>query len=212
MALQNSGPISISNIKSELGSTSNSLRALSATAGFSTPDAMSEFYGYSSFDPAWVDIHAYSPEAGASISGQGVASNPWVLGINTNYYGASPYGGDYWAGQIQFKVYPTYLGPINFHIMLADHDPALFTGADPSLIQFSRGGTSIQRPVIGGDAGYIFMESYQYPYPVGTEFITQYGSNPNSNVNYFVVSFEDQFSGGSPVVPRWTWYVWFTPG
>ena len=47
MALQTSGPISISDIKTELGSSSNSLRNLSAAAGFSTPDAMSEFYGYS---------------------------------------------------------------------------------------------------------------------------------------------------------------------
>lgn len=47
MALPTSGPISISQIKTELGSGSNSLRALSAAAGKSTPDAMSEFYGYS---------------------------------------------------------------------------------------------------------------------------------------------------------------------
>ena len=48
MALQSSGAISISQIRTELGSSSNSLRTLSAAAGFSTPDAMSEFYGYSS--------------------------------------------------------------------------------------------------------------------------------------------------------------------
>lgn len=47
MPLQSSGQISISDIKAELGSSSNSLRTLSADAGFSTPDAMSEFYGYS---------------------------------------------------------------------------------------------------------------------------------------------------------------------
>jgi hypothetical protein len=47
MALPTSGPISISQIKAELGSGSNSLRTLSAAAGKSTPDAMSEFYGYS---------------------------------------------------------------------------------------------------------------------------------------------------------------------
>lgn len=52
MALQTSGQIKISEIKTELGSTSNSLRALSAAAGFSTPDAMSEFYGYSSSQPS----------------------------------------------------------------------------------------------------------------------------------------------------------------
>ena len=47
MALQSSGAISISQIKTELSSASNSLRTLSSLAGKSTPDAMSEFYGFS---------------------------------------------------------------------------------------------------------------------------------------------------------------------
>jgi len=47
MALQASGAISISQIRTELGSGSYSLRTLSAAAGKSTPDAMSEFYSYS---------------------------------------------------------------------------------------------------------------------------------------------------------------------
>jgi hypothetical protein len=47
MALPLSGPISMSQIKSELSSTSNSLREYSNTAGETTPDSMSEFYGYS---------------------------------------------------------------------------------------------------------------------------------------------------------------------
>ena len=47
--LQSSGPISISDIKTELGSSDNSLRILSSDAGFSKPDAMSEFYSFSSF-------------------------------------------------------------------------------------------------------------------------------------------------------------------
>ena len=47
MALQTSGAISISQIKTELGSASNSLRTLSSLAAKYTPDAMSEFYGYS---------------------------------------------------------------------------------------------------------------------------------------------------------------------
>ena len=46
MSLPSSGALSISMIKTELGSGNNSLRALSAQAGFSTPDAISEFYGY----------------------------------------------------------------------------------------------------------------------------------------------------------------------
>ena len=47
MALQSSGEISIGDIRTEIGSSSGSLRTLSSTAGKSTPDAMSEFYGYS---------------------------------------------------------------------------------------------------------------------------------------------------------------------
>ena len=47
MALQSSGQISFSNIAGELGSsTPYSLRDMSNFAGFTTPDTMSEFYGY----------------------------------------------------------------------------------------------------------------------------------------------------------------------
>jgi hypothetical protein len=58
MALQSSGAISISQIQAELGGT-YSLRALSAAAGFSTPDAMSEFYSYSASTTVY--INAYIP-------------------------------------------------------------------------------------------------------------------------------------------------------
>jgi hypothetical protein len=49
MALPSSGPLSFSAIANELGtSLSNvSLRGMSNSAGFSTPDSVSEFYGYS---------------------------------------------------------------------------------------------------------------------------------------------------------------------
>ena len=49
MALQGSGPISINDIRVELSQAqaNSSLRALSALANKSTPDAMSEFYGFS---------------------------------------------------------------------------------------------------------------------------------------------------------------------
>lgn len=46
MALQSSGAISMCQIKTELNSGSYSLRTLSSEAGKSTPDSMSEFYGY----------------------------------------------------------------------------------------------------------------------------------------------------------------------
>jgi len=47
MALPSSGSISIDQIRTEIGVSTGSLRSLSASAGKSTPDAMSEFYGYS---------------------------------------------------------------------------------------------------------------------------------------------------------------------
>lgn len=49
MALPGSGQLSLGNIATEQAiSLSNvSLRSMSATAGFSTPDSVSEFYGYS---------------------------------------------------------------------------------------------------------------------------------------------------------------------
>lgn len=49
MALQSSGAISINDIRVELSQAqaNSSLRALSALANFSSPDAMSEFYGFS---------------------------------------------------------------------------------------------------------------------------------------------------------------------
>lgn len=50
MALQSSGAISINDIRVELGQgqTNSSLRTLSSLAGYTTPDSMSEFYGFSS--------------------------------------------------------------------------------------------------------------------------------------------------------------------
>jgi hypothetical protein len=51
MALQSSGPISLGEIQAEMQIGSYSLRANSSAAGFSTPDSMSEFYGYNRYVP-----------------------------------------------------------------------------------------------------------------------------------------------------------------
>ena len=49
MALPSSGQLSLNDIRVELGLAQSdvSLNSMSVTAGFSTPDAVSEFYGYS---------------------------------------------------------------------------------------------------------------------------------------------------------------------
>jgi hypothetical protein len=48
MALQSSGQISLNDIATEIGlSPPFSLRSMSSTAGFSSPDTISDFYGYS---------------------------------------------------------------------------------------------------------------------------------------------------------------------
>ena len=73
MALQSSGAISLSDIKTELGSSANDFRSLHAAAGFSTPDSISEFYGYSA-----------APTLTAVITGVGAFPDPGdACGVNT---------------------------------------------------------------------------------------------------------------------------------
>ena len=80
MALQSSGAISLSQIKTELGSGSNSLRTLSAAAGKSAPDAFSEFYGYSSYTPPALGTHKITATL-AYITSWGAAA--FIPGTNT---------------------------------------------------------------------------------------------------------------------------------
>jgi hypothetical protein len=57
MALPASGPISGSQIGTELGvSSPYSLHNMSLSASFSTPDAMSDFYGYSALTDVTINI------------------------------------------------------------------------------------------------------------------------------------------------------------
>jgi hypothetical protein len=91
MALQSSGAISISQIKTELTSSSNSLRTLSAAAGFSTPDAMSEFYGYTSSLPPTVDTFAmgYIEETSITCFGEVYSDNGATITERGFYFGTS---------------------------------------------------------------------------------------------------------------------------
>lgn len=74
MALPSSGPLSINNIRTELGISSGSLRTLSSTAGKSTPDSISEFYGYSSAPPIYLSV-SVSENSATFATSDGAALN-----------------------------------------------------------------------------------------------------------------------------------------
>lgn len=78
MALPSSGQISISQIRTELSSSSGSLRTLSAAAGKSTPDSMSEFWGYSAYTAPSV-----ATNGGATVTGSGTQASPYVFSFGT---------------------------------------------------------------------------------------------------------------------------------
>ena len=79
MALQSSGQISISDIKTELGNSSGSLTTLSVAAGKSAPHGMKEFYGFSSY----TNSHYYSNDGSNDyITGSKTGSTPFD--INTS--------------------------------------------------------------------------------------------------------------------------------
>ena len=90
MALQSSGAISISQIRSELGTSSGSLRTLSSLAGKSTPDAMSEFYGYSNTVVVQIDF-AYPNYCGCynyySFEARSSVAVSTTLGVTMYWYG-----------------------------------------------------------------------------------------------------------------------------
>ena len=114
MALPSSGPISISQIKAELGSGSNSLRALSAAAGKSTPDAMSEFYGYSSVSYNYYGTYFTDPCGVQRDIYRRTSDNVffWYDGSNYNYIGGNYYYTyeyyDYWEMWYVYTIW--YIG------------------------------------------------------------------------------------------------------
>ena len=113
MPLPSSGPISGSQIGAALGiSSPYSLRSMSSAAGFSTPDAMSEFYGYDTdfllnLDAANGSSYGGSGTTWYDISGKGnnatltnkSSTNPswnssgWFSFAGSNAYGTYQYGG-----------------------------------------------------------------------------------------------------------------------
>ena len=93
MALQSSGAISVGQIRTELGSASGSIRTLSAAAGKSTPDAMSEFYGYSAGGIITSGLQLNLQTVGtSSYPGSGTTwTDLTVNGYNATMSGTVPY-------------------------------------------------------------------------------------------------------------------------
>jgi hypothetical protein len=116
MPLPTSGAISISQIRTELGTSSGSLRTLSSLAGKSTPDAMSEFYGYSNALPIGIDAYVpyslgcynYFTFSATTVSSQAVNTN---LGVNIYWYGDL---GGYIAGYLTISS-GSYCGSVSVY-------------------------------------------------------------------------------------------------
>lgn len=104
MALPSSGQLGINQIRNELGTSNGSLRYLSSLAGKSTPDAISEFWGYSNtvnlyFDwtvPSSATCYQNYQFGAYEISLTGVNTN---VNITINWYGDL---GGYMTGVINF--------------------------------------------------------------------------------------------------------------
>jgi hypothetical protein len=85
MALPSSGQISIDDIRDEFGISSGSLGYLSDLAGFSAPDAMSDFYNYNAYS---VVVSGVSPSGPCAPANYNIYENE-----GTNLYYASDDGG-----------------------------------------------------------------------------------------------------------------------
>ena len=86
MALPTSGPLSINDIRVELAAsaTNQSLGTFSNTAGFTAPDAITDFYGFVNI-PTGLSSELYSDNLGSSTS--------WDIFDGANEIDLSPYNG-----------------------------------------------------------------------------------------------------------------------
>ena len=111
MALPSSGPLSISEIRNEEVNNGGfastySLRQLSANAGKSSPDSISEFYGYSAAPGA---VYLYFNASG--IPNDGTSFNIYYMDPNGNYtsLGTLSYGSN-----VSTTLNPSLITPPNF--------------------------------------------------------------------------------------------------
>lgn len=137
MALPTSGPLSISAIRTELGSTSGSLRTLSAAAGKSTPDSISEFYGYSAFTPPYISV----TDGAVSASGAGTAANPYYIEFQT----------DYMTDLSEPGIYYWYMGGVSFQASSAGTYNMVYDWDLTSWTDFNGSNLSAQTASPGGN-------------------------------------------------------------
>ena len=94
MALQSSGQISLNDIATEIGLTPPfSLRSMSATAEFSSPDTISDFYGYSAVPPSYYFVVVNRESRAGRWTRQIIDVNSYELyqKPDANYSGLSSY-------------------------------------------------------------------------------------------------------------------------
>ncbi len=105
MALPGSGAISISQIRANLNTGNGSLRFLSARAGKTTPDSMSEFRGYQ-YPPAYI---TYSQNIGSLYDGCCMSMDSYGHweGTDVGGYYIGPFGG---GGNEGYNVYNSERG------------------------------------------------------------------------------------------------------
>lgn len=152
MALPSSGPLSIDDIRTELGSSSGSLRTLSAAAGKSTPDAISEFYGYSSggddgkyqiltgnsqvaklssdYGSSFPNLSTVTGTNGVAISGNGQYILVGGSGSGGNTFLSSDYGANFSATSLVAGATSAYDISESGRYMIAGVYPNLYVSTD----------------------------------------------------------------------------------
>ena len=137
MALPSSGPLSINDIRVELGasSTNQSLGTFSDTAGFASPDAITDFYGFSSRASAFlydgpVGKPAFECDISRAITTQFWHNGSFTLPANGDTCYTSAAGNN-------------YLGNGNYSI-----NPSSTTGTPMSVITISGGSGVISGAIL----------------------------------------------------------------
>lgn len=187
MALQSSGAISINDIRTELGETTGSLRSLSATAGFSSPDAISEFYGYSGVTAPSVTTSAASSVGVSSATLNGnvtsdgggtVTARGFYFGTNSNVTSNPTYGSGSGTGTFSlnrtglsssttyyFAAYATNSAgtTVGSTLNLTTQTPVTLVATGSTFQLYTEG------PRVWGNAYYPFNSGsiYTSPYPTG---------------------------------------------